>query len=589
MAQLTTPTVAVSLSHDGTSWTDVTSHVSIPAGGIRFARGRSQQLAEWQPGTIQVAFANNARAVDPTNDDAVFQLRPGDRVKVALNGTTAFRGKIDTYGVAFTKSGATPTSTLRTAGSDGLADLGRATVIAPGAGTGTGFTAPFLTGTNVDTVLALSQLDYTDTATTDDGDVATVLPFDGEFNALELIQTLTRTEGGNSQLFTLKDGTLRWRSRYAKASQVVQLGGSGIPIFATDIRGGENDWANQVNITPAEHVTLEESTTSMAPATGSKSFTLTSPLQGDAVGFSAGDAVYVESRGSTGNNMTGTVTSYDEATRALVVNVTSKNGSTTRTDWNLEFTMAATRQTGTDAQSRTRYDAYRSADLSTYHRSLAAAEAEAIIIAATRAHPRRRFARVTVELAGLTAAQQTSILGLEIGDAVGVTLALGTGSPSLLYQARMIDGIEHVVPGNGSHQVTFTLGPEVTLDFSVVVKQNNSTVTSTTNEAVYSARDGWVDAHGHISITAAGTTNTEIKLTPTGLPSPATANAGDTVGTFKYVDAGTGNYIGSVVWDGTDLKLYRANSSSVNPIGQDPNFATANGDGIRFQLHYRQA
>lgn len=576
----TAVTVAVSLSHDGSSWTDATSYLL--TAGVSFRRGRNRVLGEWVPGTFSLYAQNTTRAIDPTNDAATFQARPGDQIKIALNGTTAWRGRVRESNVSYAKAGTYPTSTLTLSGVDGLSTIARATVSDLGdapAGYGT-----FYTGALIDLVLALSSLNYANAANTDAGDVATTLPSTGTLNALQVLQTCTRTEGGNSQLFTLKDGTLRWRSRYARPSQVVTFGSSGIAYREIAVDDTDDEWSNLINITTTAHTDTQTSVTSVTSGTGTKNFTLDAVPNAvaDGYGFTAGDAVYIESDGSPGNNMTGTVTSFDESTRALVTSIASKNGVSTRTDWTLTFTEVAQTATASDAQSRAYYDEYITADLSTYHRNLTAATAEATLRAAERAYPSRRVSSITVELAALSGANQTTVLGLEIGDAIDVSLALGTGTPSTLRQVRQIDGIAHQISGAGSHLVTFYLGNEVSINWTAVLKQNGSTVASTTTSAIYTVNDGMVTARLLLTATAAGTANTEVKVTPSGLPTPA-VTGNKAMGEFAYDDGGT-HYIGAATFDGTDI-TFRVHNSSTK-LGQTPNFALANTDTLSVAITY---
>ena len=73
--------------------------------GLSFQRGRSRVLEEWQPGTFGARFRNRLRTVDPLNDDATFQLRPGDAVKVTVKGVDAWRGYVDDLAAAFESVG----------------------------------------------------------------------------------------------------------------------------------------------------------------------------------------------------------------------------------------------------------------------------------------------------------------------------------------------------------------------------------------------------------------------------------------------------------------------------------------------------
>lgn len=71
------------------------------------------------------------------------------------------------------------------------------------------------------------------------------------------------------------------------------------------------------------------STTSMTPATGSKTFTITEASRD----FVAGQAITVWSAANPADTMIGTVTSYTSGTNTLIVNVTTAAGASARTDW----------------------------------------------------------------------------------------------------------------------------------------------------------------------------------------------------------------------------------------------------------------
>ena len=578
-------TTLVEMSHDASSWTDVTGYVLTE--GVQFQRGRSRILSEWQPGTWTAEFENTGRHVDPTNDAATFQARPGDWIRVSLNGAVHFFGRLDTAGLSYAK-GPVPVSRLTLSGSDSLAWIGRATVHDPNT---VGFTVD--TGSHINTVLALANLSFAATtpvaSVIASGDVSVTMPNTGAYNALTVVQTLVRTEGGNSQLFTAKTGALTFRSRYSKPSQVVAFGGTGVPYTDIDADFTQDEFFNVQNLTPIAHLDTESSPTSVTAGTGTKTFTLTALGAGVGFGFSAGATVVATSQALGQPTMTGTVTSFNETTRVMVTSVASFTGSGTKTDWAFDLTEPSTVQSATDAQSFTRYHMYAAKDVATYHRSLPATLVEARILAATAAHPSRRINTFTVELGGLTAGQKTSVLSLEIGDAAQVAFDLGSGDPQTLTQTRRIDGIAHRVRGDGSHRVTFILGQEVTLDFTCVVKQNAASVASTKLDATYTDRDGWVTAHLNLTITAAGTNNTELKITPTSLPAPFSTDAGNTCGIFRYYDASAGHYIGAGSWDGTDI-TFKVNQAATNlALGLSPVFAAANGDAIIAQLKFRRS
>jgi hypothetical protein len=299
----------------------------------------------------------------------------------------------------------------------------------------------------------------------------------------------------------------------------------------------------------------------------------------------------------TAAQMTGTVTSYDVLLGQVVANITSIVSFGSWSDWSIVFSQSAVAETSaTDSQAVTRYNNNRTVSLGELKHFCGTkgpmSVAERVnLLAAQRSHPSRRISSITVDLGyrGFSAGNLTTILGLEIGDAVSVYVDLGSGDPQVLRQTRRIDGISHSVSGTGSHLVTFLLGAEATVNFTVTLKQNASSVTHTLNEAVYTARDGWVEGHISLSATAAGTSNTEIKLTPSGLPSPASSDAGRCSLAFFYKDGSAGQYLGEGHWDGTDLTFYVHSTSTVTPLGQTPNFAIASGDLLDVRFRYRAA
>jgi hypothetical protein len=78
---------------------------------------------------------------------------------------------------------------------------------------------------------------------------------------------------------------------------------------------------------------VNTSTTSVAIGTGARTFTL---AQSGNQEWAASGSVTVTSSASSANTMTGTVTSYNSSTQALVINVTSVTGSGTFASWIIE-------------------------------------------------------------------------------------------------------------------------------------------------------------------------------------------------------------------------------------------------------------
>lgn len=84
-----------------------------------------------------------------------------------------------------------------------------------------------------------------------------------------------------------------------------------------------------VRYLPIGATVIASSTTSMTPATGSKTFTIAE----NGRDFIPGTPCYAWSAANIGDYMSGTVVSYDDATDTLVLDVATASGSTARTDW----------------------------------------------------------------------------------------------------------------------------------------------------------------------------------------------------------------------------------------------------------------
>lgn len=158
-----------------------------------------------------------------------------------------------------------------------------------------------------------------------------------------------------------------------------------------------------------------------------------------------------------------------------------------------------------------------------------------------------------------------------------------TGPNGAVSAECVLVGYRHEIypQADGAWQTTLQFEPveeAVVSTFTIVAKQNGSAVASTTNLAVYSVRGGFCAAHFSVDIDAAGTVGSEFKLTPTGLPAPAT-NAETGVGAAQYFASGTDEYHVGVIWNGTDLK-FKMNKGGGNVLGVNPSFAATASDTI---------
>ena len=110
----------------------------------------------------------------------------------------------------------------------------------------------------------------------------------------------------------------------------------------------------------------------------------------------------------------------------------------------------------------------------------------------------------------------------------------------------------------------------------------NSSACTTTTSAIYTVNDQLCTARLLLTATAAGTVGTEVKVPPSGLPTPA-VTGNKAMGEFTYNDGGT-YYSGAATFDGTDITLRVHNSST--QLGATPSFAVANTDVLSLVITY---
>lgn len=91
--------------------------------------------------------------------------------------------------------------------------------------------------------------------------------------------------------------------------------------------------------------------------------------------------------------------------------------------------------------------------------------------------PQVRFTGLSVELAGLSAAQVEDVLGLDLGDPISVVKSFEGGAPLLVTQNVIVSGVSHRIRP-GSHLVEFTF------------ERNNYGVGLTLDDAVRGTLDG---------------------------------------------------------------------------------------------------
>jgi hypothetical protein len=139
-----------------------------------------------------------------------------------------------------------------------------------------------------------------------------------------------------------------------------------------------------------------------------------------------------------------------------------------------------------------------------------------------------------------------------------------------------LDGHMWVSSAVGGGAATFvTYAPSLT---------QSGAVTHTVTAARYSLAGGMVNVRIRLAVTGAGTGNNPIQVT---LPVLADSSSGF-IGTGAVVDTGSGLVIRALVSLATTgiFQFFRADSTGITPIGQDPNFALANTDTVEATLSY---
>ena len=601
MAELSVPTITVELAHDdGTGgWTDVTDYSFSNSVGVQCGRGRSRVLGEWQPGAMSVTlysflykanpFAAYQRAFDPFDENPyIFEPKPGDAIRITAvpsgeAGAGVWRGWVDSVSVRLIKGseGAYPRPIVTLQCSDALARAARVLSNA------LGDDDAMLSSSAISQTLTAVAWDAGSTVSTGTQYVSAAfynVAVPATNNLLSWLQLVTATEGGASRLFADRGGSLVWRGRGWTAGTTLEVGeGTSYGIVEAGLDVTDDEWSSQVAVAPAAHTDVYSSSSSVAMGTGAKTFTISrvvAPCSAGATVTATATAGATPATGEVSAYMTGTVTSC--TTTTLVIDVTSASGTGTGTAWSVETSEPGTGQVVTDTHAVTEFGAPRQRQVSTLHAYLPLALAEAGVRASEGAWPSKRIAEVTFELATLSAANQQTLLGLDIGDALDVSLAMSLGTAGLIHQIRFIDGIQHRLNGS-SHQVTFTLGRYAMAAWTGTVKQNGSAVNSTASgEEMYQVRDGWCLARGGWGLTATASAGA-IKITPSGLPTPL---GGDMVhaGTFVVFDDSGGTfYVGSVRWDGTDLIPYNDGGTS---MGVTPTVTLASSDSIAVNLSF---
>lgn len=128
------------------------------------------------------------------------------------------------------------------------------------------------------------------------------------------------------------------------------------------------------------------------------------------------------------------------------------------------------------------------------------------------------------------------------------------------------------------------------MDFTPALYTGGGERATTIDDAVFTINDGWVHGHCKITATTTGFPGLAITAKASEIPLPLDANAGNTIGWFKYTRGAVDHYAGSVTLrtDGF-FEFYADDPTSTSELGISPSFANTSGDSLAFTFTYRHA
>lgn len=129
----------------------------------------------------------------------------------------------------------------------------------------------------------------------------------------------------------------------------------------------------------------------------------------------------------------------------------------------------------------------------------------------------------------------------------------------------------------------FPLAVDAWTSYTPTLTQS-ATITKTVTYAKYQRVGRLIVANMSLAITGAGTSGNAILV---GLPVAAAVLDG-VVGSFRYFDAGSTAYTGTVIGVSTTTVNCWV-SGNGNPMGVNPTFAAASGDNIQVSITYEAA
>jgi len=171
--------------------------------------------------------------------------------------------------------------------------------------------------------------------------------------------------------------------------------------------------------------------------------------------FIAADGTLTFRGRATALNATPTITFKDDGTGVRYQSLTNAYGDELLYNYIQTQSPAGAVQINSNATSIALYQAQQYSKLDLLNSTTAEVDALGEYLLGRYKDPQLRFTGVQVQLAGLSAADQASVLGNDLTDIVSVLKTFGTGTPATVTQTLITSGVEHSITP-ASHTVRFT-------------------------------------------------------------------------------------------------------------------------------------
>ena len=171
--------------------------------------------------------------------------------------------------------------------------------------------------------------------------------------------------------------------------------------------------------------------------------------------FIAADGTLTFRGRETALNATPTITFKDDGTGVRYQSLTNAYGDELLYNYIQTQSPAGAVQINSNATSIALYQAQQYSKLDLLNSTTAEVDALGEYLLGRYKDPQLRFTGVQVQLAGLSAADQASVLGNDLTDIVSVLKTFGTGTPATVTQTLITSGVEHSITP-ASHTVRFT-------------------------------------------------------------------------------------------------------------------------------------